>query len=134
MYPFMGSNRVRGLGKSLGSPGRSAYEEEKSINFQDASINTATRTTSVYFEQTGRIDVPVYLLQDLQVGTQVHGGALILDDSKIFILNISITPFSVLFCTILKSNVHCNYLAQTLVIDPKATAKILPKHVLIKLN
>ena len=42
---------------------------------------------SVYFDQIGRVDdTPVYLLDKLDVGEQVHGPAIVIDDTQTIVV------------------------------------------------
>lgn len=50
-------------------------------------------TTSVYFQSTGRIDIPVYLLADLGEETQVRGPVLIMQDIATVVVEPEWTAF-----------------------------------------
>ncbi|KAM0792434.1 hypothetical protein ACM66B_005111 [Microbotryomycetes sp. NB124-2] len=99
--------RVRGLGKSFDNLGPSVFDELEQLSFKlvdESSPQSQTReTTSVYFEDTGRVDVDVHLLEDLRAGDELKGPCLVLDGT------------------------------QTLVIDPDARVQITSKHVVISL-
>ncbi|GAA6004515.1 hypothetical protein JCM10207_000913 [Rhodosporidiobolus poonsookiae] len=102
--------RVRGVGKSFDSLGPSVFSEAKELDFKavsrekgDGEDAKCEEVASTYFEEGGRVDVPVYLLERLEAGDLVEGPALILDGT------------------------------QTIVITPDATAKVTSKHLLIEL-
>lgn len=69
--------RVRGVGKSFESLGRSVFEEAASLSFsplpRTPDDKKCAETASVYFEEGGRRDVPVYLLEKLDAGDLVEG-------------------------------------------------------------
>lgn len=80
--------RVRGIGKSFDNLGPSVYSEASTLTFQ--SVDRAStkdgkcsEEASVYFEDAGRIDVPVFLLERLIAGDLVDGPAIILGESRI---------------------------------------------------
>ncbi|KAK4053044.1 hypothetical protein OIV83_001779 [Microbotryomycetes sp. JL201] len=96
--------RVRGLGKSFDDLGPSVFDDLDKLSFELVDeTNRAHETTSVYFEDTGRVDVKVYLLEQLQAGDELKGPCLVLDGT------------------------------QTLVIDPEAQVRITSKHVVVSL-
>lgn len=117
--------RVRGVGRSFDDLGPSVFAEAASLPFVAVPTtpegeSACSETTSVYFEEGGRRDVPVFLLERLGAGDRVDGpgewralgwrgrelmrsAAMIIDGT------------------------------QTIVVDPGATAKITSKHVLIEL-
>ncbi|RUP51273.1 hypothetical protein BC936DRAFT_149081 [Jimgerdemannia flammicorona] len=76
--------RIRGIGKAINHEYQSVYDETNaikqhgSLRFVDATA--ADTNTSIYFESVGRNDAtPVYILQNLRVGDQVRGPAMIID-------------------------------------------------------
>jgi len=95
--------RIRGIGKSLYDKGASPFEQADTLSFESLSAEYAEETVSVYFEEGGRTETPLFLLDNLKEGSEITGPALILQDT------------------------------QTIVLDPAATAKILPRHVYITL-
>ncbi|SCV69133.1 BQ2448_2153 [Microbotryum intermedium] len=108
--------RVRGVGKSFDSLGPSVWDELKSLEFkqigagkkeagatESSSDNKRDETASVYFESQGRVDVPVFSLDQLDKGDLVQGPAMIIDGT------------------------------QTVVIDPGAAARLTSKHIVIEL-
>ncbi|GAA5830228.1 hypothetical protein JCM11251_001276 [Rhodosporidiobolus azoricus] len=98
--------RVRGVGKSFDSLGKSVFEEVKELDFKPVRRDggKCEEKASVYFEETGRVDAPVYLLEKIEAGDLVQGPALILDGT------------------------------QTIVISPDAKAKVTSKHLLVELE
>ncbi|KAK7049944.1 hypothetical protein VNI00_005374 [Paramarasmius palmivorus] len=98
--------RVRGIGKSIQDVGESVFAECDRLVFTDVMGLPERRQnmTSMYFEQTGRIDVPVFLLENLDQGDLVKGPAAIVDGT------------------------------QTLILDPASEAKICSRHVYISLH
>jgi 5-oxoprolinase (ATP-hydrolysing) len=96
--------RVRGIGKTFDSLGETVYAEVARLSFAPAPATKSEGKTSMYFESTGRIDVPVYLLEKLERGDSVEGPCIVLDGT------------------------------QTLVLDPKSEAKIASKHVYVTLS
>lgn len=73
--------RVRGVGKSFDSLGKSVFEEIRELEFKplareaekDGQASKCHEKASVYFEDTGRLDVPVYLLENLEAGDEAEG-------------------------------------------------------------
>ncbi|ORY72599.1 5-oxoprolinase [Leucosporidium creatinivorum] len=108
--------RVRGVGKSFDSLGDSVFTEAKKLDFKAVDREPSSEgkdqkqkskcaeKASVYFEEKGRVEVPVFLLERLEAGDLIEGPAMVLDGT------------------------------QTLVIDPEAKAKITSKHVMIELS
>ena len=96
--------RVRGIGRSFTTAGPSVFQEAAKLEFRPVSQSKASRTTSVYFQETGRVDAPVYEIGDLEAGDLIKGPALVIDDT------------------------------QTIVVDPEpVTCKVLAKSLLIEL-
>lgn len=102
--------RVRGVGKSFSSLGPSVFDEIASLQFVPVervptgeSESKCTEVTSTYFEEGGRTDVPVFLLERLHAGDTLKGPAMILDGT------------------------------QTVVVSPNATVFITSKHIVIEL-
>ncbi|BGO95041.1 hypothetical protein NBRC10512_006494 [Rhodotorula toruloides] len=97
--------RVRGIGRTFDSLGESVHAEVRKTTFSPAGVDAKAEKsrTSMYFEQTGRVDVPVYLLDNLATGDLVEGPSAIVDGTA------------------------------TLILDPGASAKICSRHVYITL-
>ncbi|PRQ72198.1 5-oxoprolinase [Rhodotorula toruloides] len=97
--------RVRGIGRTFDSLGESVHAEVRKTTFSSAGVDAKAEKsrTSMYFEQTGRVDVPVYLLDNLATGDLVEGPSAIVDGTA------------------------------TLILDPGASAKICSRHVYITL-
>ncbi|GAA5848487.1 hypothetical protein JCM8547_004528 [Rhodosporidiobolus lusitaniae] len=108
--------RVRGVGKSFDSLGKSVFEEIKELEEggkfkvlgkkeeEGGEKGKCEEVASTYFEESGRVDTPVYLLERLEAGDVVEGPALILDGT------------------------------QTIVVTPTAKAKVTSRHLLIELE
>lgn len=102
--------RIRGIGKSFDTLGQNVFDEAETLEFKPLSSEVSKgddgkcrEKTMVYYENIGRIEVPVYFLEKLEAGDSVVGAAIILDGTS------------------------------TLVLDPKSTAKITSRHVIIEL-
>ncbi|BGP27193.1 5-oxoprolinase [Rhodotorula toruloides] len=97
--------RVRGIGRTFDSLGESVHAEVRKTTFSPAGVDAKAEKSraSMYFEQTGRVDVPVYLLDNLATGDLVAGPSAIVDGTA------------------------------TLILDPGASAKICSRHVYITL-
>ena len=53
----------------------------------DPNSHKADSKNSVYFEKVGRVDdTPVYLLDKLDVGDEVTGPAMIIDDTQTIVI------------------------------------------------
>lgn len=72
--------RVRGVGKSFDSLGKSVFTEAKELKFSavprevgKTEGSKCKETASVYFEKEGRVDCSVYLLGDLEAGDLIQG-------------------------------------------------------------
>lgn len=98
--------RVRGIGKSFDEMPASVLEEADRTTFSSEGVEAKAEkaTASMYFEQSGRIQVPVFKLESLDTGDKVDGPAAIVDGT------------------------------QTLILDPGAEAKICSRHVYITLS
>lgn len=96
--------RVRGIGKTFDSIGPSVFSEIAATSFIDVGEEKVEGKTSIYFEQTGRVDVKVYLLEKLGTGDRVMGPAVIVDGT------------------------------QTLVMDPGSESRICRNHVFVTLG
>lgn len=81
------SGQVRGIGKTFDSLGESVYSEVERLLRTPVQRTQAASTTSVYFDKIGRIpDTPVFLLEQLKVGDEVIGPAMIIDDTQTIVL------------------------------------------------
>ena len=92
---------MRGVGKSTAESLSSPFEEAETTSFNEVSKEAAHDHVSVYFEECGRVDTPLFLLDSLAIGSLIKGPAMILQDT------------------------------QTIVLEPGATARVLSKQVLI---
>jgi 5-oxoprolinase (ATP-hydrolysing) len=59
------------------------FVEEQEATFKEVDVESSRESqTSVYFEQTGRTETPVFLLNKLETGNLIPGPALIIDNSE----------------------------------------------------
>lgn len=78
--------RVRGVGKSFDSLGDSVFTELKKLDFTSVDRDSVSgaagegegktkcaELASVYYEEQGRVEVPVFLLERLEAGDSVEG-------------------------------------------------------------
>lgn len=98
--------RVRGIGKTFDSLGESVLSEIDATTFSAEGVDAKAEKerASMYFEATGRINVPVFKLDGLDKGDVVRGPGAIVDGT------------------------------QTLILDPGSEAKICSRHVYITLS
>lgn len=80
--------RVRGIGKSHEGLGESTLSEADRFEFVavDVDHKREPKYASMYFESTGRSDVPIFLLDKLAPGELVRGPAALLDGTQSIIL------------------------------------------------
>lgn len=79
--------QVRGIGKTFDSLGESVYSEVKRLPRNPVDRSQAASTASVYFDKVGRVpDTPVFLLGQLNVGDEVTGPAMIIDDTQTIVV------------------------------------------------
>lgn len=95
--------RVRGIGKSFRYQEQTVDQQLKEVKRQSIGGNKAYGKSQVYFEG-GRRETPIYKLEDLAVGDEINGPAVLADGT------------------------------QTIVVTPHATALILQTHVIINLE
>jgi 5-oxoprolinase (ATP-hydrolysing) len=95
--------RVRGIGKSFSYQQKTVDEQLKEVKRQDIGDKKTHGKSQVYFEG-GRAETPTYKLEDLSVGDEIKGPAMLADGT------------------------------QTIVVTPKANAIILDTHVIIELE
>ncbi|KAI9893319.1 MAG: hypothetical protein M1814_000449 [Vezdaea aestivalis] len=96
--------RVRGIGKSFEGIGTTAEQQLKSVTLKDLiSGQYVYFTRNVYFEG-GRLETPIYRLEDLNIGNKVQGPAILADGT------------------------------QTIVVTPGASAVVLKTHVVIQIG
>jgi 5-oxoprolinase (ATP-hydrolysing) len=97
--------RVRGIGKSSEGLGKTVDQQLREIKPKDVKSGDAKeyKRMEVYFEG-GRRDTPIYRLENLEVGDQVKGPAILADGT------------------------------QTIVVTPSATALIIETHVVINID
>ncbi|KAG6919707.1 hypothetical protein DXG01_002653 [Tephrocybe rancida] len=79
--------KVRGIGKTFDSLGKSVYSEVAELAIRDVDKTKADTTYSVYFDRVGRVDdTPVFLLDNLTVGDSLDGPAMIIDQTQTIVL------------------------------------------------
>lgn len=78
--------RVRGIGKSFSTLGPSVFEQAEKLDFKPVDGSKAERA-SVYFEETGRVDTPVFQIQQLNEGDLIEGPALVIDDTQTVVVD-----------------------------------------------
>ncbi|KFZ02962.1 hypothetical protein V502_11347 [Pseudogymnoascus sp. VKM F-4520 (FW-2644)] len=97
--------RVRSTGSSSNGKEKSPYMQMKEVVPKKGSAQKSQGISKVYFGSTkGSVDTPIYKLEDLEVGSQIKGPAMIIDQT------------------------------QTIVLVPEAVANILERCVLIDLK
>ncbi|EIN04199.1 5-oxoprolinase [Punctularia strigosozonata HHB-11173 SS5] len=78
--------KVRGIGKTFDSLGESVFAEVAKLTRKPVDLSRAAMTYSVYFD-TGRVDdTPVYELDKLDIGDEVEGPAMIIDDTQTIVV------------------------------------------------
>ncbi|RDW57983.1 hypothetical protein BP6252_13394 [Coleophoma cylindrospora] len=96
--------RVRGIGKSFEDLERTVDQQLKAIPAKELTSGSKEYgRTSVFFEG-GRVETPIYKIEDLSVGDQIKGPAILADGT------------------------------QTIVVTPTATALIIDTHVVINIG
>lgn len=96
--------RARGIGKTFEGLEKTVDQQLKDINPKDISKdNKQFDTRKVYFEG-GRKDTPIFKIDDLKVGDQIKGPAILADDT------------------------------QTIVVTPGASALIIDTHIIINIG
>ena len=95
--------RVRGIGKSFRFDEKTVDEQLKAVKRKPVGDCKRHSVQKVYFDG-GRLDTPIFRLEDLEIGNTISGPAMLADGT------------------------------QTIVVPPNATALILDTHVVIDLN
>lgn len=95
--------RVRGIGKSFTYEEKTVDQQLKTLERKEVSTKKKHSSAEVYFEE-GRLETPIYKLDDIEVGDVVKGPAMLADGT------------------------------QTIVVTPKAEAVILDTHVIVNLE
>jgi 5-oxoprolinase (ATP-hydrolysing) len=96
--------RVRGIGKSFSGLEKTVDQQLKTIKAKDlSSKEKCCAEQKVYFEE-GRLDTPIYRLEDLSTGDRVQGPAILADGT------------------------------QTIVVPPGASALLIDTHVVINIG
>lgn len=83
----LNAKKVRGIGKTFDSMGKSVYLELETLEQRPVSKEKVDSRHSVYFDQLGRVnDTPVYLLDNLEVGETVGGPGVVIDATQTILL------------------------------------------------
>ena len=83
----MPSSQVRGIGKTFDTLGESVFAEVEKLQKRVVDHAKADSLYSVYFNEKGRVkDTPVFLLDKLEVGDELEGPAMIIDDTQTIVL------------------------------------------------
>ena len=77
--------RVRGIGKSFRHNERTPDQQLKEINRQDATDSKKHGQQQVYFEG-GRLDTPIFKLENLETGDVVTGPAMLADGTQTIVV------------------------------------------------
>lgn len=79
--------KVRGIGKTFDHLGESVYAEVDRLEKRPVARGRADSTYSVYFDKVGRVtDTPVFLLDNLGVGDEITGPAMIIDNTQTIVI------------------------------------------------
>lgn len=95
--------RVRGIGRSFTYEEKTVDQQLKTLKQQDVSAKNKHSSAEVYFDG-GRLDTPIFKLNDIAVGDLIKGPAVLADGT------------------------------QTIVVTPQAEAVILDTHVIINID
>jgi 5-oxoprolinase (ATP-hydrolysing) len=98
--------RIRAVGKSSTSEELSLFDELRNLSTSVLPPKPAL-LQSIYFDQFGWTETPVFTLQSLETGTKITGPALVIDRTQTILIN----PKSV--ATILSGMVVIDVVAQT---------------------
>ncbi|KZO91914.1 5-oxoprolinase [Calocera viscosa TUFC12733] len=79
--------KVRGTGKTYSSLGPSVHKEIKTLKTRAVPEDKISLRTKVFFEGPGRVDTPVYELDKLDVGDQIQGPAMVIDNTQTIVLD-----------------------------------------------
>jgi 5-oxoprolinase (ATP-hydrolysing) len=96
--------RVRGIGKSFESLGKTVDQQLKEVEPKDIKTGDKEYKRSKIFFDGGRKDTPIYKLEDLSVDDRIKGPAILADGT------------------------------QTIVVTPGASALIIETHVVINIG
>ncbi|KAJ3490111.1 hypothetical protein NLI96_g1665 [Meripilus lineatus] len=79
--------KVRGIGKTFDTLGESVWSEVARLARRPVQQSKKPDSSySVYFNEVGRVDTPVYLLPALEVGDELNGPSMIIDDTQTIVL------------------------------------------------
>lgn len=82
--------RVRGIGKSYRYDEQTVDEQLKTLERKEVSAKKKHSEAKVYFEG-GRLDTPIYRLEDLDVGTAINGPAVLADQTQTIVVTLNST-------------------------------------------
>jgi 5-oxoprolinase (ATP-hydrolysing) len=78
---------VKGLGKTYSTLGTPIFRELATLQKRPVSKSKVELFQSVYFDVIGRMDTPVYKLDNLDIGETIQGPAMVLDDTQTILLD-----------------------------------------------
>lgn len=85
--------RVKGIGKSFDALRETAHSEhDKMLEAHKGKLPRASKALkqathrSVYFEQTGRNDVPIVRLRDVEAGSGLSGPIILVDETQTIVV------------------------------------------------
>ncbi|KIY72893.1 hypothetical protein CYLTODRAFT_485875 [Cylindrobasidium torrendii FP15055 ss-10] len=78
--------KVRAVGKTFDSLGESVYSEVARLKRTPLQAKDSDSHYSTYFDKIGRVDTPVFVLDKLHIGDEVHGPAMIIDDTQTIVI------------------------------------------------
>jgi len=80
---------VRGTGRTFNKKPESVHSEAERLRDGKRSVSNAKaklQNHEVYFDGVGRRNVPVFVLGDLEVGEEVQGPAIVIDETQTIII------------------------------------------------
>lgn len=79
--------QVRGIGKTFDTLGESVFSEVSHLKPKPVDTKKSSTRHSVYFDKIGRVDdTPIFLLDRLDIGEEVRGPAMIIDDTQTIVV------------------------------------------------
>lgn len=78
--------RVRGIGKSFRHSEKSVDQQLKEIQRQDIKAGEKKHSSQQVYFEGGRLDTPVYKLEDLAVGDVISGPAMLADGTQTIVV------------------------------------------------
>lgn len=78
---------VRGVGRTFDRRPESVHAEAERLRPHVRAVKAKPRAEhDVYFDGAGRVRAPVYVLGDLQVGEEVKGPAVVIDETQTIVI------------------------------------------------